>query len=456
MRYLPLSERDRAAMCARIGIDSVEELFADIPASVRLAADARLLDDHAGEMQVEAIMRRLAAGNRAAADGPFFLGAGAYRHHVPASVEHLVQRSEFMTSYTPYQAEIAQGNLQAMFEFQSMVALLTGMEIANSSMYDGSTACSEAVAMAHRITGRRKAVLAGGLHPHYREVVETMSRFAGAEVASLPPNPDGSGGKDGQGAALIDQQTSCVVVQTPDFFGNLHDLKPIAEAAHAQGALLVAATTEAVSFGLLRPPGAMGADIAVAEGQSLGNGLNFGGPYVGLFAAREKHLRKMPGRLVGETVDADGRRGFVLTLSAREQHIRRQAATSNICTNSNLCAMGFAMHLALLGGDGLRRLARINHAGAARLADMLDDISGVRLINEHFFNEFTLSLDGQDGRQAVETLAAEGILAGVPAARFWPEDEAMRPLLLVAVTETASEADMQSLRAGLQRLARQA
>ena len=449
MRYLPLCERERAEMCARIGIDSVEDLFRDIPTAVRLEADARLLPEHMGEMEVEAVMRRLAASNRAAGDGPFFLGAGAYRHHVPASVDHLVQRSEFMTSYTPYQAEIAQGNLQAMFEFQSMVALLTGMEIANSSMYDGSTACSEAVSMAQRISGRKKAILAPGLHPHYREVVETMSRFTGSEVTSAPP--EAVGGDHGALVAQIDKETACVVVQTPDFFGNLHDLEVVAQ---AQGALLVAVTTEVVSLGLLRSPGRMGADIAVAEGQSLGNGLNFGGPYVGLFATREKHLRKMPGRLVGETNDADGRRGFVLTLSAREQHIRRQGATSNICTNSNLCAMAFAIHLSLLGEQGLQRLARINHARAVRLADMLADIAGVRLTNENFFNEFTISLEGHDGRQAVESLAAAGILPGVPAARFYPDEESMRSLLVVAATELTSEEDMQAYRTGLQNLLR--
>ena len=448
MRYLPLCDEDRAAMCARIGIKSVEDLFLDIPESVRIGADKRLLPDHMGEMEVEAAMRALASENRAAGEGAFFIGAGAYRHHVPASVDHLVQRSEFMTSYTPYQAEIAQGNLQAMFEFQSLVALLTGMEIANSSMYDGSTACSEAVAMAHRITGRKKAILAGGVHPHYREVVETMSRFAGNTVESLAPDAKGNT----PDISKIDAKTSCIVVQTPDFFGNLHDLTKIAETAHNNGALLIAVTTEVISLGLLRSPGSMGADITVAEGQSLGNGLNFGGPYVGLFATRQKHLRKMPGRLVGETSDQDGRRGYVLTLSAREQHIRRQGATSNICTNSNLCAMAFAMHLALLGEKGLQRLARINHARATQLADMLDSVSGVRVLNQSFFNEFTLSLEGQDGIEAIEALARDGVLAGVPAKRFYPDDAAMKSLIIVAATELCREQDMEDYRAALQRL----
>ena len=446
MRYLPLCDHDRAEMCARVGVVSIEDLFHDIPASVRLDSETRLLPDHLGEIEVEAVMRGLASENRAAGDGPFFVGAGAYRHHVPATVDHLVQRSEFMTSYTPYQAEIAQGNLQAMFEFQSLVSLLTGMEIANSSMYDGSTACSEAVAMAHRITGRRKAVLAGGLHPHYREVVETMSRFAGTDIESLGTRSKSISSEH------IDGETSCVVVQTPDFFGNLHDIAALAEAAHKQGALLIAVTTEVISLGLLRSPGSMGADITVAEGQSLGNGLNFGGPYVGLFATREKHLRKMPGRLVGETTDEDGRRGFVLTLSAREQHIRRQNATSNICTNSNLCAMAFVIHLALLGERGLQRLAHTNHARAVRLAEMLDGIAGVRVVNGNFFNEFTIDVEGRDGIDIIESLARENILGGVPAARFYPDDQSMRPLIVVAATELCRDEDMQTYRDGLENL----
>ena len=296
---------------------------------------------------------------------PFFVGGGAYKHHIPASVDHLIQRSEFLTSYTPYQPEIAQGTLHYLFEFQTQVALLTGMEVANASMYDGSTATAEAVLMAHRVTKRKKAVLAGNLHPHYRETVETVSRMSEHATVALPPRPEGAEDI----LAAIDNETSCVVVQTPDFYGHLHDLRPIAEKAHAAGALLIAVFTEAVSLGLVTPPGEMGADIVVGEGQSIGNALSFGGPYVGLFATRQKYVRQMPGRLAGETVDAEGKRGFVLTLSTREQHIRREKATSNICTNSGLCVLAFTIHLSLLGEAGLRRLARINHANAVKLAE---------------------------------------------------------------------------------------
>ncbi len=366
MRYLPHTEADRETMLARIGVDGVGDLFADIPADKRLD---ELLDlpRTRSEMEVEAALGRMAARNTPAGSVPFFVGAGAYRHHVPASVDHLIQRSEFLTSYTPYQPEVSQGTLQYLFEFQTQVSNLTAMEVANASMYDGSTATAEAVLMAHRVTKRRKAVLSGGLHPHYRSVVETVSGMAEETVVALPPDPTGSE------AILdaIDAETSCVVVQSPSFYGQLIDLAPIAEKAHAAGALLVAVFTEVVALGAIEPPGAQGADIVVGEGQGIGNPLTFGGPYVGLFATRQKFVRQMPGRLCGETVDADGRRGFVLTLSTREQHIRRDKATSNICTNSGLCSLAFTIHMTLLGETGLRQLALANHAGAVVLADSL-------------------------------------------------------------------------------------
>src|SRR4029079_11268033 len=317
--------------------------------------------------------------------------------------------------YTPYQPEIAQGTLHYLFEFQTQVALLTGMEVANASMYDGSTATAEAVLMAHRVTRRKKAVLAGNLHPHYRETVETVSGMSDHAVVALPPAPRGS--EDILGA--IDKDTSCVVVQTPDVYGHLHDLRPIAEKAHAAGALLIAVVTEAVSLGLVTPPGEMGADIVVGEGQSIGHGLNFGGAYVGPFRSRMKHVRQMPGRLVGETVDGEGKRGFVLTLSTREQHIRREKATSNICTNSGLCTLAFTIHLSLLGEAGLRRLAQVNHANALLLAEMLGNVPGLNLLTSTFFNEFTVRVRG-DAAEVVEKLARRGILGGVPASRLDP------------------------------------
>ena len=364
MRYLPLTPDDRIDMLARIGAPDIDALFASIPENKRLAQDLDL-PKRKTEIEVQRLLSKMAAKNVAAGSAPFFIGAGAYRHHIPASVDHLIQRSEFMTSYTPYQPEIAQGTLQAIFEFQTQVAALTAMDVANASMYDGSTATIEAVLMAHRITKRRKAVLSGGLHPHYAEVVRTISRMTGDDVASLPPDVLAQENL----ADLIDSDVSCVVVQNPDVFGNLRDVSGSSAICKAKGALLIVVFTEAVSLGLVKAPGEMGADIAVGEGQSIGNSLNFGGPYVGLFAARSKYLRQMPGRLCGETIDADGRRGFVLTLATREQHIKREKATSNICTNSGLCCLAFSIHLTLLGEAGLKRLARINHANAVDLAE---------------------------------------------------------------------------------------
>src|SRR5579863_799267 len=367
MRYLPLTAGDRQEMLSVIGAASVDDLFRDVPAELLLDGAIAGLPPHASEMAVERHMAALAARNLSAGAAPFFLGAGAYHHHIPASVDHLIQRGEFLTAYTPYQPEIAQGTLQVLFEFQTQVARLFGTDIANASMYDGSTACWEAIAMAGRITRRQRAVLSGGLHPHYAETVNTMARFTGdtidARLPVLTAQPD-----DAAIIAAIDAATSCVVVQYPDVLGRIPDLALIAEAAQAQGALLVAVVTEPVALGLLESPGLLGADIVVGEGQALGVGLQFGGPYLGLFGCNEKFVRQMPGRLCGQTVDADGRRGFVLTLSTREQHIRREKATSNICTNSGLCALAFSIHMTLLGGEGLEAMARVNHANDQRTA----------------------------------------------------------------------------------------
>ena len=397
------------------------------------------LPDTQGELEVERALSKLAARNVAAGAAPFFCGAGAYKHHVPSAVDHLIQRSEFLTSYTPYQPEIAQGTLQYLFEFQSQVALLTGMEVANASLYDGSTATAEAVLMAQRITKRGKAILSGGLHPHYAETVETVASMFGPMIrGAVTP------GKAEDLASLIDEETACVVVQSPDVFGLIRNLKPVADAAHAKGALLIVAVTEIVSLGLLEPPGAQGADIVAAEGQSIGNGLNFGGPYVGLFATREKFLRQMPGRLCGETVDAEGRRGYVLTLSTREQHIRREKATSNICTNSGLCTLAFTIHLSLLGEEGLTRLARINHAKAGALADRLAALPGVEIVTPAFFNEFTIRLP-KPAVPVVDALAAKGVIAGVPASRLLPHDKSVANLLILAATETNTDDDFETL-----------
>ncbi len=442
MRYLPLTPADRAEMLGVIGAADIDALFADVPAAAR-KRDLFDLPLQAGELAVERELSALAALNRAAGAGPFFCGAGAYRHHVPATVDHIIQRSEFLTSYTPYQPEIAQGTLQILFEFQTQVAALTGLDVANASMYDGSTACAEAVMMAKRVTRREKAILSGGLHPHYAATTQTIAHAEGMQIVRQ------QAAIDAEAAVIqaIDAETACVVVQTPNVFGTVTDVSRIAEAAHAAGALLIVVTTEAMSYGLLKSPGEMGADIAVAEGQSIGNGLNYGGPYVGLFAAREKLVRQMPGRLCGETVDADGRRGFVLTLSTREQHIRRDKATSNICTNSGLCALAFTIHLSLLGQKGLRGVAEANHSRAREMKAALEG-AGVEVLTPRFFNEIAVRAPG--AASLVEDLLADGIVAGVPFSRLDPH-AGLDDVLLLAATETTTKDDIAALAAGLRR-----
>ncbi len=436
MRYLPLNENDRKAMLKTVGVKDIGALFADVPKQAVLDGLVDL-PTHMTEQQVERHFSRLAGQNRAACDGPFFLGAGAYRHHIPASVDHLIQRSEFLTAYTPYQPEISQGTLQALFEFQTQVAQLTGMEVANASMYDGSTACAEAVLMAARVTRRKKVHLAAGLHPHYREATKTQCRYQQIEVRPCPSRP----GHDTDVTIGMDEHSAAIVVQSPNVFGEIVDLAPLAEKAHAVGALLIAVFTEPVALGLIKSPGEMGADIVVGEGQGLGVGLNFGGPYVGLFATRQKLVRQMPGRLCGQTVDVNGERGYVLTLSTREQHIRRARATSNICTNSGLCTLAFSIHLSLLGEAGLRKLARLNHEHACSLADRLAGIKGVELVNETFFNEFTLRLS-KPAERVVEAMLERNVLGGVPASRLMRGQE---DLLIVCATEMNDETDMEAL-----------
>lgn len=449
MRYLPLTDNDRQSMLSAIGVDHIDDLFADVPDGALLGKPVDL-PHHAPELQVARDMRRYAGQNLAATDAAFFCGAGAYRHHIPASVDYIIQRGEFLTAYTPYQPEIAQGTLQYLFEFQTQVARLFDMEVANASLYDGSTACLEAILMAARITKRSKVLLSGGLHPHYRDVVRSMTRFTGETIVSGAPAA--TGGAPGDDTAWlresVDGESACVVIQYPNIFGHIEDFTALAEAVHAHGALLIVVVTEPVALGAITAPGTMGADIVVGEGQGLSVGLQFGGPYLGLFAARKKFLRQMPGRLCGETVDAEGKRGFVLTLSTREQHIRREKATSNICTNSGLCALAYTAHMALLGEAGLTKLAALNHAKAVQAAERLSKIEGVTLLNDTFFNEFTLQLAG-DAAAITEILAQKSILAGVPGSRLYPTRPELGNVLLVCVTETVTDEDIDALALGL-------
>lgn len=444
MRYLPLTPDDRAAMLKTIGAGSVDEFYTDVPETARLTGTIRDLPDHQGELAVERHMGALAAKNRTASEGPFFVGCGAYKHHVPASVDHIIQRSEFLTTYTPYQPEIAQGTLQTLFEFQTQVAALTAMDVANCSMYDGSTACAEAAVMACRATRRKKVVLSGGLHPHYAAATRTLCEAQGIEVVQLAPAVDGE-------LALgdnVDGETACVIGQSPNIFGTVTDMSPVAEAAHAQKALFVSVFTEVISLGAVTPPGEMGADIAVGEGQSIGNPLGFGGPYVGLFACTQKLVRQMPGRLCGQTTDADGRRGFVLTLSTREQHIRRDKATSNICTNAGLCALAFTAHMTLLGDKGLTGLAVLNHEAACDLADALEAVSGVELLTPRFFNEFAIRTP-LNAAAALAMLEERGIVGGVRASRIFGDGKGLDDVIICAATECTSTEDIAAYAAAL-------
>ena len=445
MRYLPLTPADRQSMLATMGAASIDDLFVDVPGAAQ--RDGLVdLPRHQSEMQVERQLSHMAGKNMTASSVPFFCGAGAYKHHVPATVDHIIQRSEFLTSYTPYQPEITQGTLQYLFEFQTQVCELTGMPVANASMYDGSTAAAEAVLMAHRVTRKSRAVLSGRLHPHYTAVIENLSEMGGFTLAQSACAPATTNGDEL--LAMIDDDTSCVVIQNPDFFGNVADFSALAQQVQNKGCLLIAVVPEVMSLGLIKRPGDMGADIVVGEGQSLGNGLNFGGPYVGLFAAREKHIRQMPGRLCGETVDADGNRGFVLTLSTREQHIRRDKATSNICTNSGLCSLAFTAHMTLLGGEGLRQLGQINHARAVQLSQSLGALEGVTLMTNAFFNEFSVRVS-RPADAVVNELAEKGVLGGVPAARLLP-DAGLDDVLIIAATEVNTEEDIATYAAAMQ------
>lgn len=443
MRYLPLSDTDRQSMLATIGAESVEEFFADVPRSARvdgLIGDLPLLQ---GELAVERHLSSLAAQNTNAEEMPFFIGGGAYRHHVPASVDMIIQRSEFLTTYTPYQPEIAQGTLQSLFEFQTQVAELTSMPVANASMYDGSTGCAEAALMACRVTRRTKVICSGGLHPHYGAATRLLCEAQGIEVVQLPPAVDDE-------AALtnfVDDETACVIAQSPNVFGTITDLTSVSDAAHAHKALLVSVFTEAVSLGLVKPPGEMGADIAVGEGQSIGNALSFGGPYVGLFACTEKLTRQMPGRLCGETVDAEGERGFVLTLSTREQHIRRDKATSNICTNSGLCTLAFTAHMSLLGRAGLQQLATLNHEAACDLADALETLDGVDVMTQRFFNEFAYRTP-KPAEEVLQALLDRGVMGGIRASRLYPGGR-FDDVILAAATECNTQDEISSYAAAL-------
>ncbi|MCS7282570.1 MAG: aminomethyl-transferring glycine dehydrogenase subunit GcvPA [Anaerolineae bacterium] len=424
--YVPHSDEDRKAMLEAIGVKSVEELFRDVPEHARFPE--LNLPPAISEMEVRWEVEALAAANFTTADGPCFLGAGAYRHYVPAVVDTILRRGEFYTAYTPYQPEISQGTLQAIFEYQTMICDLTGMEVSNASHYDGATATAEAVITAinvHRLK-RKKIVVSPWVHPEYRAVVRTYTQGMGLTIV----------GDEGDGSVpvetLLDAETACLIVQYPNFLGQIEDLRPYAEAAHAKEALLVV-VADPIALGMLKPPGEFGADIVVGEGQSMGAGLNFGGPYLGFFATRMEHVRRMAGRLVGQTVDAEGKRGFVLTLSTREQHIRREKATSNICTNQGLVALAAAVYMAALGRCGMRRVAELCYHKAHYAADQIDRLEGYTVLREKpFFKEFVVRCPRPVSEINRLLLDEWGIIGGYDLGRDYPH---LKNHMLVCVTE---------------------
>jgi glycine dehydrogenase subunit 1 len=445
MRYIPHTEEDIRQMLGAVGVGAVEELFAGIPAAVRLQRPLSV-PSPASESELLRELSRLAARNATASSHLSFLGGGAYNHFIPAVVDQLISRSEFYTAYTPYQPEISQGTLQAIFEYQTLICQLTGMDAANASMYDGASACAEAVLMAVRVTRRRKVLQSAALHPEYRSTVATYCRYLELELVEVPFAADGRTDL-AEVERLLDRETAAVVAGYPNFFGVVENLSALSAAAHAAGAQLVAAVAEPISLGLLKSPGELGADIVAGEGQSFGIPISFGGPYLGFFAARQKDLRAMPGRLVGETVDREGRRGFVLTLATREQHIRREKATSNICSNEGLCALMATVYLALLGKQGLREVAQQNLAKAEYAKKRIATIPGFSLpFAAPTFNEFVVEcLEGAD--VVLARLEEQGILGGIPLSRFYGR---MASRLLVCVTEQNSREEIDALAAALE------
>jgi glycine dehydrogenase subunit 1 len=447
-RYLPQSEDETKAMLAAVGVARVEDLFASIPERLRLRAPLEVPGPLA-EADLLARMAALASENSLPQPGLQFLGAGAYRHFAPALVDHLVSRAEFYSSYTPYQPEISQGTLQSVFEYQTLIAQLTGLPVANASMYEGASTLAEAVLMAERVTPRGRVVVSDAVHPEYLRVVRTYVANMEITVDTFGSRPDGSADPEAARRAL-ETRASALVVQHPNFLGCLEDVSAMAAAARQAGAVLVVVVNEPVALGLLKPPGAQGAGIVLGEGQGLGVPLSYGGPYLGFLAAASAYMRQMPGRLVGEARDVDGRRGYVLTLAGREQHIRREKATSNICTNEGLCALTAAIFMATLGKGGLMDLARQNHARAAYAAMRVGAVRGCSLPHAApFFNEFVVRLP-IPAADAVEALGARGIAAGVPLGRYLPGRERD---LLVAVTETNPRAAIDRLADELGRLA---
>jgi glycine dehydrogenase subunit 1 len=446
MPYFPNTEADRRAMLESIGAASIDELFSMIPAELRMTRGL-CVPPGMGEMELTAHVGELAAANTSADEAACFLGGGSYDHFIPAVVDMVAARSEFYTAYTPYQAEASQGSLQAFFEYQTLIAELTGMDVSNASMYDGGSAAAEAVLMAMHTTGRKRVVTAASVHPEHRQILGTYLANQGAEVVTLGDCPDFRLSENGtvplaQLAAAVNAETACVLVQHPNFFGCLEEVEQLADVAHKNGALFIV-SVDPISLGLLKRPGEYGADIVVAEGQSLGNPMAFGGPYLGMMACREQFLRRMPGRLVGQTVDRHGHRCWVLTLQTREQHIRREKATSNICTNEGLLALRATVYLSLMGPVGMRNVAELCLQKARYAAERLAAVPSLSpAFDRPTFKEFVVRVKGGTVDSLIEKALQAKIFAGVPLGRWYPQ---LSDCMLVAVTEKRTRAEIDRL-----------
>ncbi|MFN8521997.1 MAG: aminomethyl-transferring glycine dehydrogenase subunit GcvPA [Chloroflexota bacterium] len=451
MAFTPHTPTEREQMLAAIGVADAGELFADIPPGVRFPT----LDvpPPLTEQQTVDKMAALARQNRHVGELACFVGAGAYNHYIPSVVPHIMGRSEFYTAYTPYQAEMAQGTLQVMFEFQSLVCDLFQMDVSNSSVYDGASAVAEAVLMALRVTRRERVVVAGAVNPEYRAVLASYVDGRDVQVSTSAVSLEHGTLSTASPVTLIDESTACCVIQQPDFFGTVQDLSEIVARCREVGALLVYAIADPVSLGVLKTPGAWGADIAIAEGQGLGLPLSYGGPWVGMMACKQEHVRQLPGRIVGQTTDGNGNRGFVLTLQAREQHIRREKATSNICTSQTLLALGTTVYLAAMGPGGLRQAAALSHKNVRALASRVRDVPGFRVLNPGpVFNEITIECP-IEGDEARRTLVSSGVLAGFPLGRDYP---GLERCLVLCCTERNTPEEIERLAQGLRELGRTA
>lgn len=439
MPYIPQTEKEREQVLRSIGISSFEELLAPIPSESRVKGPLDL-PKGVSEQELITLAKGLASKNASVSEYSSFLGAGAYNHYIPSAVQRLAFRSEFYTAYTPYQPEISQGTLQAVFEYQTLVCQLTGMDVSNASLYDGASAVAEAVLMAKRITGREDVYLSSALHPEYREVVKTYLRSTGDSVHEIMYCAE-------TGRTLVEavekgikKDPACLVVQHPNFFGSLEEAKALADFIHSKKGIFILVITEPVSLGILKPPAELGCDIVVGENQSFGNALNYGGPYLGFMATKSEYIRQMPGRLIGETVDRDGKKAFCLTFSTREQHIRRERATSNICTNHGLCALMASIYLTSLGLDGIKKLAKLNFSKAGYLRQRLEEKGIKKAFNAASFNEFTIKVENSE--EALKKLLKKKIIGGLDLKRFYPE---LGSHILVAATEMNSKEELDAL-----------